>query len=192
MSQSAFEQSNADRNRLVRECCLSHLVASLPLLAKKEHLEAAQSYFSDTGVNVTTDGRPYLGAAIGTEEYTNSFVLSKVQQWCSELKALIGVTPPPPGDLIRDLLVLPAKFGGISMPNPSKISNKEYASSLLISEPLRGLILSNPSYPIDAIAKNARLKKETHRLNRFNNSVRGCRPEGKAQRHPSKSNGASL
>ena len=24
---------------------------------------------------------------------------------------------------------------------------------------------SNPSYPIDAIAKNARLKKETHRLN---------------------------
>ena len=29
MSQSAFEQSNADRNRLDRECCHSHLVASL-------------------------------------------------------------------------------------------------------------------------------------------------------------------
>ena len=55
----------------------------------------------------------------------------------------------PPGDLIRDLLALPARLGGISMPNPSKTSNKEYASSLLISEPLRDLILSkNPSYPI--------------------------------------------
>ena len=29
MSPSAFEQSNADRNRLDRECCQSHLVASL-------------------------------------------------------------------------------------------------------------------------------------------------------------------
>ena len=29
MSQSAFEQSNADRNRLDRECCHNHLVASL-------------------------------------------------------------------------------------------------------------------------------------------------------------------
>ena len=187
------------------------------LITKKEHLEAAQSYFSDTGVNITTDGRPYLGAAIGTDEYTNSFVLSKVQQWCSELKALVNIaatqshaayaaythglrcrwsylmrTTPhishhllpletiiqtellpmligvaPPGDLIRDILALPARFGGISVPNPSKTSHKEYASSLLISEPLRDLILSkNPSYPIDAITKNARLKKETHRLNR--------------------------
>ena len=80
------------------------------------------------------------------------------------LPVLIGVAPP--GDLIRDLLALPARLGGISMPNPSKTSNKEYASSLLISELLRHLILSkNPSYPIDAIAKNARLKKEIHRLN---------------------------
>ena len=29
MSQSAFEQSNADRKRLDQECCHSHLVASL-------------------------------------------------------------------------------------------------------------------------------------------------------------------
>ena len=29
-----FEQSNADRNRLDRECCHSHLVASLLLLAR--------------------------------------------------------------------------------------------------------------------------------------------------------------
>ena len=34
MSQSAFEQSNADRNRLDRECFHSHLVAFLPLLAR--------------------------------------------------------------------------------------------------------------------------------------------------------------
>ena len=34
MSQSAFEQSNAERNRLDLECCHSHLVASLPLLAR--------------------------------------------------------------------------------------------------------------------------------------------------------------
>ena len=69
-----------------------------------------------------------------------------------------------PGDLMRDLLALPARLGGISMPNPSKTSNKDYAFSLRALK--RSHPSKNPSYPIDAITKNARLKKETHRLNR--------------------------
>ena len=39
------------------------------LVTKEGLLETARSIFADTGVNVTCNGRPYLGAAIGSEEY---------------------------------------------------------------------------------------------------------------------------
>ena len=139
------------------------------LITKQQHLEAAQSCFLGAGVNITTEGRPYLGSPIGTDEYINSFVKNKVHQWSTELKTLanIATTQPhaayaaythgltsrwsylsrttpnisdellsleavicteflptisgraPPGDLERELLALPARFGGIAVPNPT-------------------------------------------------------------------------
>ena len=39
-------------------------------------------------VNVTSDGRPYLGGAIGTSSYIQTSVFNKVQIWTEEVKLL--------------------------------------------------------------------------------------------------------
>ena len=49
------------------------------LVTKKDLLPNAMQAFADTDVQVTTDGRPYLGAALGTEEFAQAFVADKVQ-----------------------------------------------------------------------------------------------------------------
>ena len=41
------------------------------------------STFDQTGVNITPDGRLYLGAAIGSPSYVENYVRSKVSSWCS-------------------------------------------------------------------------------------------------------------
>ena len=64
------------------------------LITKQQHLEAAQSCFLGTGVNIT--GRPYLGSPIGTDEYINSFVKNKVHQWSTELKTLANIATTQP------------------------------------------------------------------------------------------------
>ena len=48
---------------------------------------------------------------------------------------------PPPNDLVRDLLALPARLGGIAIPDPSVTSNA-YSSSIKITRPLVDAILS--------------------------------------------------
>ena len=44
------------------------------LVTKEKHHTTATSFFANTGVQVTLEGRPYLGAAIGTEDYAISHV----------------------------------------------------------------------------------------------------------------------
>ena len=39
------------------------------LVTKQDHFNLATDTFRRSGVNVTPEGRPYLGAAIGTREY---------------------------------------------------------------------------------------------------------------------------
>ena len=63
------------------------------LITKEDHLPAAQFCFSGTGVNITHEGRTHLGAAIGTQEYTESFVQSKLEKWNTELKSLASTQP---------------------------------------------------------------------------------------------------
>ena len=41
------------------------------LVVKPDHLSEAVAAFEDTIVNITCEGRPYLGAAIGTFKYVN-------------------------------------------------------------------------------------------------------------------------
>ena len=43
--------------------------------------------------NVTSEGRPHLGAAIGSKEYVKTFAESKTKEWLSNVKCL-GVTQP--------------------------------------------------------------------------------------------------
>jgi len=43
-------------------------------LVKNQYLQHAQSLFANTFVNITTDGRPQLGAAIGSNTFVAQYV----------------------------------------------------------------------------------------------------------------------
>ena len=66
------------------------------LVTKEKHLSTAISSFSNTGVQVTSEGRPYLGAAIGTKEFVVSYVKHKVSNWSAELDRLAAVAITQP------------------------------------------------------------------------------------------------
>ena len=66
------------------------------LITKEHHLSAAKSCFTGTGVNITHEGRSYLGAPIGTLEYIESFVKNKVEQWAYELSLLGKIASTQP------------------------------------------------------------------------------------------------
>ncbi len=43
------------------------------------------SAFSDTQVNITVEGKPHLGAALGSKEYSDMYVNGKVTEWSAEV-----------------------------------------------------------------------------------------------------------
>ena len=53
------------------------------LVTKEGCYAAGISTFTGTGVNVTSDGRPYLGAAVGSRKFVEKHVESKVNSWLS-------------------------------------------------------------------------------------------------------------
>ena len=66
-------------------------------LVTKEGLHAtAASIFASTGVKVTPDGRPYLGAAIGSADYISSHVETKVTEWVANLRRLAEIATTQP------------------------------------------------------------------------------------------------
>ena len=52
------------------------------LVTKEGFHTLGSCLFDRTGVNTTSDGRPYLGAAIGSPHYVENYVQSKVSSWC--------------------------------------------------------------------------------------------------------------
>ena len=67
------------------------------LVVKEQFLDHARHLFSDTCINVTAEGRPYVGAAIGSRAFSENFyVSSKVASWVTELELLasFAVTQP--------------------------------------------------------------------------------------------------
>ena len=62
---------------------------------RKTISQVQQQPLADTEVKVTSEGRPYLGAALGTEEYIQAFVTDKVQQWARELEQLATIACVP-------------------------------------------------------------------------------------------------
>ena len=66
------------------------------LITKPEHMSKASVVFSSTNVNITCEGRPYLGAPIGTRQFVENFVRNKVSEWSADLSTLatIALTQP--------------------------------------------------------------------------------------------------
>ena len=127
------------------------------LLAKEEHLEKAQALFHSCGINITTKGRPLLGALIGTQSsvaktqpqaayaaYTHGLVgkwtcLSRACEISSEqfsnleevirLDFIPAISGHTVSDMERILLALPARKGGLGLPNPASDADLSYCWS---------------------------------------------------------------
>ena len=68
---------------------------------------------------------------------------------------------PPPNDLVRDLLGLPPRLGGIGLPNPSCQSTAAFSSSVRITAPLVNLIHAQCfCYPPECTEAQLSAKKE--------------------------------
>ncbi|XP_064391050.1 uncharacterized protein LOC135338886 [Halichondria panicea] len=66
------------------------------LVTKQNHHDRATNIFAGSGVNVTPEGRPYLGAAIGSREYIAEYVNTKVQLWSSSINTLSNIAKSQP------------------------------------------------------------------------------------------------
>ena len=58
------------------------------LVVKERCYREAVELFSDTSVVITCNGARYLGAAIGSADFKENFVSTKVQEWADELTRL--------------------------------------------------------------------------------------------------------
>ncbi len=71
---------------------------------------------------------------------------------------------PPPNDLVRDLLALPARLGGIAITNPTKIVDFEFSSSAKISDPLTSSIIHQTfDYSPDVIPEQLKMKSSVRK-----------------------------
>ena len=51
-------------------------------------LEQASKLFNGTNINITTEGKRHLGAAIGSKEFHEEYSKEKIDKWCNEIKQL--------------------------------------------------------------------------------------------------------
>ena len=55
-----------------------------------------ESLFSDSKINVTTEGKRHLGAVIGSNDFRTKYVNEKVTEWCNDLKILLEFAKSQP------------------------------------------------------------------------------------------------
>ena len=59
------------------------------LVIKSEGLrEQAKQVFENTNINITSEGRLFLGATIGSQNFTKDYLRDKVEEWSYELSSL--------------------------------------------------------------------------------------------------------
>ena len=66
------------------------------LITKPSLEDKAKRLFDDTNVNITTFGRPHLGAPLGSDEFIQQFILQKVDQWHDMLSTLSDLATTQP------------------------------------------------------------------------------------------------
>ena len=76
------------------------------IVTKDHNLEKAADVFRCSNVNITSEGLPYLGVPIGTQEYTSQ---SKVNHWTSEIEQLSTICPLSTSCCLCSLYTWPVK-----------------------------------------------------------------------------------
>ena len=61
------------------------------LIVKPDKLESANLIFMGSNINITSEGKRYLRAIIGSPEFKRSFVETKVSEWVNELQLLAEI-----------------------------------------------------------------------------------------------------
>ncbi len=78
-------------------------------------------YYHEGQVNITSQGRPYLGAALGSEEFSDLFVKKKAMEWQDELTLLAKVaTSQPHATFAAFIHGFVHKFTYLSRTTPNK------------------------------------------------------------------------
>ena len=65
-------------------------------MTKQRHFDEASNMFAGSGVNVTLDSRPYFGAVMGSQDYIEKYVSSKVRAWSSSINILSDIAKSQP------------------------------------------------------------------------------------------------
>ena len=66
------------------------------LVTKDSMAPQAKELFKDTAINITSQGRPHLGAPLGSRDYVDQFVRDKVSTWSESLLRLVEVAKIQP------------------------------------------------------------------------------------------------
>ncbi len=66
------------------------------LITKEQYLSKAKDLFRNNQINITSAGRPHLGAGLGSTDFINQHVNAKVTSWCEELQQLSMVANTQP------------------------------------------------------------------------------------------------
>ena len=65
-------------------------------MTKDLYLQNAAKIFAGSGVNITPNGRPYLGAALGSPDFIEEHLRSKVGEWTSSITLLSEIAKSQP------------------------------------------------------------------------------------------------
>ena len=187
------------------------------IVKSKELLPAAKALFGHSGMKIICDGERHLGAAIGSKEFRESYVSTKVAKWVKDVEELSTIATDEPqaalsaftkalchrwtfvqrtipdtkhlfiplescirdrfipavigrkvSDIHRSLFALPVRYGGLGITNPVETADREYETSLKLTEDLTTLICNQETSlksldreKIESRAKGLKLLKET-------------------------------
>ena len=66
------------------------------LVVKEDKVDAAKEIFADTEINITSEGRAYLGSFIGSDDSREKYAKELVEKWCGQLKILSTIAKSEP------------------------------------------------------------------------------------------------
>ena len=66
------------------------------LVVKEQHLNKVRDIFKNHNINITSKGRPHIGAPLGNENFTNSYVSNMVTERQYELQVLCKIEKTKP------------------------------------------------------------------------------------------------
>ena len=64
------------------------------LIVKEEYLSAASEAFQNTRVHITSQGKRYLGEALGTASFIEAYVELQVEKWVLEIETGFNIQQP--------------------------------------------------------------------------------------------------